>query len=152
MTKYGLSAKGLESAFEKLVKSRIMTAAEVYGQARSGEDTVIIDDVRSLPRHLLAIAIPIYEANRPHRKGRLRDITERGIGVLGLEARIGEVKSLVIACRGFLEAEHIWLEAECMWAEVGKTPTQHAAGFQITKISKQDLMRLRHLIRLVALG
>ncbi|MBI4962144.1 MAG: PilZ domain-containing protein [Desulfomonile tiedjei] len=152
MEKYGLSAKGLASAFEKLVNSRIMTVEEVYGQCRSGSDTVIIDDVRSCPRHLLTVAVPIYESEKPQKKGKLRDITERGLGIIGLESRIGEVKGLVIPCRGFLDADHIWFEAECMWAEAGKTPEEWAGGFQITKISKEDLKRLRELIRFLTLG
>jgi hypothetical protein len=152
MEKYGLSAKGLESAFQKLVQGRIVTVAEVYGKARSEVDTVIIDDLRSCPRHLLTVAVPIYECEKPARKGLLRDITDRGLGVAGLEARIGEVKCLVIPCRGFLDADHIWFEAECIWAKAGKTADQWAGGFQITKISKEDLQRLRELIQFLTLA
>jgi len=152
MEKYGLSAKGLESAFQKLVNSRIMTVAEVYGQARFGEDTVIIDDVRACARHLLTVAVPIYECEKPDQKGLLRDVTERGLGIIGIEARIGEVKCLVIPCRGFLDVDHIWFEAECMWSQAGKPPDRWAGGFQITKISKEDLNRLRELIQFLTLS
>ena len=60
MKKYCLSATGLQSAFEKLVQSRIMTVKEIYGQPRSnGEDTVIVHDMRKLRRHFLTADVPI---------------------------------------------------------------------------------------------
>jgi hypothetical protein len=151
MEKYGLSAKGLESAFTKLVNSGIMTVEEVYGQQRSGQDTVIIDDLRELPRHFLSVSIPIYEAIYEDRKGKIREVTEKGVGVAGIQARIGEVKSFVIACRPFLEVDNIWLELECIWMEAGKTPEEWYGGFQITKISPKDLKNLRALIQLLSL-
>jgi hypothetical protein len=152
MEKYGLSAKGLDSAFQKLVKGRVMTVAEIYGQARSGEDTVVIDDVRSCPRHFLTVAVPIYESEKPTKKGLLRDITDRGLGIMGLKARIGEIKSLVIPCQSFIDADHIWFEAECIWAEAGNTRAKWTCGFQITKISREDLKRLRKLVQFLTLA
>jgi hypothetical protein len=152
MEKYGLSAKGLESAFAKLVSSGIMTVGEVYGQRRSGQDTVIIDDVRELPRHFLSMTIPIYEPTHKDRKGKIRDVTEKGVGISGIQARIGEVKSFVIACSPFLDVDNIWIEAECIWMEAGKKAEEWYGGFQITKISRKDLKNLRELIQLLSLG
>ncbi len=34
MTKYKLTAKGLQSAFTKLISNRLMTVEEIYGQRR----------------------------------------------------------------------------------------------------------------------
>jgi len=151
MKKYGLSSKGLESAFSKLINNRILTVEEVYGQRRSGLDTVVIDDMRSLPRHYLTIAVTIYEPAYPEKKGRLRDITERGVGIIGIESRIGEVKSFVLPCRQFLKVDSIWFEAECRWVEAKRVREQWLTGFQITKISPDDLENLRDLIRLLCL-
>jgi len=151
MEKYGLSAKGLESAFTKLVNSGIMTVGEVYGQHRSGQDTVIIDDVRELPRHFLSITIPIYEATHEKRKGKIREVTEKGVGITCIQARIGEVKSFAIACHLFLEVDNIWLEAECIWMEAGKTPEEWYGGFQITNILPKHLKNQRELIQLLSL-
>ncbi len=152
MEKYGLSAKGLESAFTKLVNSGILTVGEIYGQRLSGQDTVIIDDVRELPRHFLSMTIPIYEATDEAHKGRICEVTERGVGITGVPARIGQVKSFVIACRPFLDVENIRLEAECIWMNAGKKTEEWYGGFQITKISPKHLKNLRELIRLLSLG
>jgi hypothetical protein len=152
MAKYGLSAKGLQSAFTKLVNSGILSVAEIYGQRRSGQDTVIIDDVRELPRHFLSVTLPIFEANHLDWKGQIREVNEKGVGITGIQARIGEVKSFVIASRPFLEVDNIWLEAECIWMQAGQKLAEWYGGFQITKISPKDLKNLRELIRLLSLG
>jgi len=45
MSKYKLSSKGLQSAFSKLIGSRLISIEEIFGERRSGlADTVIIDD------------------------------------------------------------------------------------------------------------
>lgn len=152
MEKYGLSAKGLESAYTKLVNSGLMTVGEIYGQRLSGQDTVIIDDVRELPKHFLSMTIPIHEAAHENRKGKIREVMEKGVSITGIQARIGEVKSFVIACRPFLEVDNIWLEAECIWMQAGKKSDDWYGGFQITKISPKHLANLRQLIQLLSLG
>ncbi len=150
MEKYNLSSRGLQSAFQKLIKGGIMMAEEIYGQYQAGADTVTVRNMRSLPRYTLAVAVSIYDMVRPERPGRLRSITERGIGITGVEAKVGEVKSFVIPCRDYLETEQISLDAECRWMIAGETD-QWVGGFQITKISKEDLEHLRELINLAVL-
>ncbi len=148
MTKYDLSSKGLQSAFQKLVDNRIMTVQEVYGEryAESGEDTIVICDMRQLPRYLLTIIVPLYDGAQPENKGVLRDISEKGLGITGLRARIGEIKSLVIVCGELFDFSHIWIEAECRWINLEESEDRWEAGFQITKISREDLAKLKRLI------
>ena len=153
MERYKLSAKGLQSAFTKLLNNGIVTVEELYGgRPRSGADTVIIDDPRGLPRHYLSVTVSIYDPNFPAQKGKLHDITERGIGVRELEVRIGETKALVIPCRDFLGVDNIWFEAKCLWVKPAAKISEWRAGFQITKITPEYLTHLRGLIRLLTLG
>jgi len=151
MSKYRLSSRGLQSAFDKLVEAGAIRLEEIYGRSPSDDDTVRIDDLRDLPRHYLALAVSIFEPTRPEVKGKLREITEQGIGVIGIEARIGDTKSLVIPSGRFMEADRIWFEATCVWARMKGPGSESIAGFQITKISDKDLENLRQLIRLLAL-
>jgi hypothetical protein len=153
MEKYRLSAKGIQSAFSKLLDNGIVTVEELYGgRARSGADTVIIDDPRRIPRHYLSVSVSIYDPNLPTQKGKLHDITERGIGVRGLEVRIGETKAFVIPCRDFLGVDNLWFEAKCLWVRPAAKPSDWRAGFQITKITPEYLTHLRELIHLLTLG
>ena len=153
MTKYRLSSKGLQSAFSKLINNRILTVEEVYGQPRStDDDTVIIDDMTLLQKHFLTVTAPIYEAGKPEIQGRLHEITERGLTVIGIQARIGEEKSFVIPCKEYLPVDRISFRAECLWSNVKQGTRQWVSGYQITSISKASLVFLRDLIQLLTLG
>ncbi|MBM3301925.1 MAG: hypothetical protein FJY85_18475 [Deltaproteobacteria bacterium] len=152
MKKYKLSARGLQSAFSKLIDNGIVTVQELYGHRRSGDDTVVIDDMRSMPRYYLAVTIPIYEASSPDRQGRLENVTERGLGVTGIKARIGETKAFVIPGQeSFKLSENIWFEAKCMWAQYKRDLHTWTSGYQITKISAEDMASLRKLIKAATL-
>ena len=153
MSKYHLSSKGLQSAFTKLINNRILTVEEIYGQPRStDDDTVIIDDMSLIQKHFLTVTAPIYDEAHPEVKGRLHEITERGLTIAGIESRIGEVKSFRIPCREFLAVDHIAFEAECLWIRLRRDTQLWIGGFQITSISKESLGRLRELIQLLTLG
>ncbi len=153
MTKYRLSSKGRQSAFTKLINNRIVTVEEVYGQPRStDDDTVIIDDMTLIQKHFLTVTAPIYESAKPEVKGRLHEITERGLTVVGIQARLGEEKSFVIPCKEFLPVDRIAFRAECLWANVKPSTGQWVSGYQITSISKASLIFLRDLIQLLTLG
>ncbi|MDQ7784873.1 MAG: hypothetical protein RDU20_18465 [Desulfomonilaceae bacterium] len=153
MTKYRLSSRGLQSAFSKLVNNRILSVEEVYGQPRStDDDTVIIDDISLIQKHYLTVTASIYEADKPEIVGRLHEITERGLTVIGIQARIGEEKSFVIPCKEFLPVDRIAFRAECLWANVKPGTGQWVGGYQITSISKGSLIFLRDLIKLLTLG
>lgn len=154
MEKYRLSAKGLESAFNKLVSNRILTVREIYGEKRRslGDDTVIIDDVRELPRHYLMAAVSIHEESNPDTVGSLSNIHERGIGILGIPARIGEAKQFVIPAPDFVKVKEVRFTAKCIWSNPHRERENWETGFQITDISAEHMKRLRSLIEEVSLG
>jgi len=92
----------------------------------------------------------VEDLKSPRVRGALRDITEKGLGITGIPARIGEIKNLVIPTDKFLDEEEISFEAECRWAKEETKQGQWSAGFQITKISEKGLEDLRNLIRSLA--
>jgi hypothetical protein len=153
MEKYKLSTRGLESAFLKLVSGGLLSVREIYGDRSAGEDTVIIDDTRSLPRFYLTVTIPIYEASEPNVVGRVDNVSERGLGVSGIQARIGETKSFVVPTAKLLKGiENIWFEARCIWVEPNRDTQLFASGYQITKILPDAMNNLRKLIKVVTFG
>jgi hypothetical protein len=151
MDKYRLTARGLQSAFNQLIEKKAISVQELCNRPIDDEDTVTIEDMRRLPRHYLTVSVPIYEPTRPQIQGELRDLTERGIGVIGIESQVSEIKSFVIPCRKLIKLENIWFEAECLWANSEIKDNHFVAGFQITKISEDFLVRLRQLINYVTL-
>jgi hypothetical protein len=152
MGKYRLNAKGLESAFSKLVNSGLLNVEEIYGHQREGEDTVIVDDLTLIPRHFLTVAVPLYEMGVPEAEGVLSEITERGMTIKGIPSRVGEIKTFVIPCRKFIKADSITFEAKCLWSNRQPPPDKWTSGFQITRIARDSLGGLRELVQLLTLG
>ncbi len=147
MKKYALSSDGLRRVFQTLIEAKVISSEELYGTSPSAQDTVFVENMRELPRHHLAMAVDIYEAKRPELKGMLSDVTEKGVGITGMAARIGETKTLVIPAGDFIEAHPILIEARCQWTEKDKDSGEWLAGFQITRISEKCLDDLRRLIQ-----
>jgi len=133
MKKYKISARGLQSLFNKLVDLGKLSVEELYEHYRLRGNVVVVEDVHKLPRHYLALSAPIFEPTHPDVKGSLLDITEKGFEVIGIEAEVGEVKTLVIPTIGFVEPEHIWFDARCLWSKKQGPDGQPVAGFQITQ-------------------
>ena len=88
MKKYGLSSEGLRRCIQALIEAKAITAEEIYTTSPSAHDTVSVENMRELPRHYLAMAVKIYEVKRPEIKGMLSNITEKGIAITGMSARI----------------------------------------------------------------
>jgi hypothetical protein len=147
MEKYNLSPNGLRRAFQSLVDAGLITREELSNRCPGFAETVFIESLRELPRHFLAIAVTIYDRTRPEVSGTLRDITEKGVGVSGISAKLGEVKILAIPAEKFIDADPILFEARCVWVDKEGAAMESRAGFQVTKISERCLQDLRRLIR-----
>lgn len=167
MKKYKLSARGLNSAFTKLVKLKCITQEEVDAR-QSGdpaiapptfEDTVSIDEKRSLPRYRPRQPIPvfettniqIYETKDLAARGRIRDINEKGVGIIGLPSKVDEVKTLAIVADEFVEVDPVVFDAVCKWTKKDENG-EIIGGFEITRISKQTAMELKKLVQIVLHG
>ena len=81
--------------------------------------------------------------------GRIRDLSEVGVGVSGLEAQVGELKSLVVVPDEFLEVEPFFFEAKCRWSRMGDQGKIWNAGFEITDISEGNYIQLLELLQLM---
>lgn len=149
MERYSVSSEGLQKAFRILVEAGSLEQKELYGRSPAQDDTVFIECLRELPRHYLAIAVTIHELTRPEVKGYVLDITEKGLGIAGIPARVGEMKTFVIPAEKFIESESIVFEAKCIWVQTKESEAQDVAGFQITSISEKSFEDLGLLFRSV---
>jgi len=146
MVKYDLSADGLRTMFQNLMKAKAITPEDLYGASTSVHDTVFVENLRALPRNYLAMAVDIYQWKHAEIRGLLNDVTEKGVGISGMPARIGEVMILAISGGDFIHCDPIVFEAECRWASREKETGEWLAGFEITNISETCLEDLRRLI------
>ncbi|MGO9569247.1 MAG: PilZ domain-containing protein [Desulfomonilaceae bacterium] len=149
MEKYKLSSRGLQRVFSKLVDSGAVMADDLSGRCISYDDSVTLKKVRGSIRALPILSIGIHERNSPQIMGRIRDLSEEGVGVSGLVADVGEVKSLVVVPDEFLEVEPFSFEALCRWFRNEKSGKISNAGFEITDITEDSLMKLQELLQLM---
>lgn len=151
MEKYGLSSKGLLSAFNKLITSQVVEEDELAGRIPVFDDTIDIDHAREFPRCYPALGLPIYENGNLEAEYHVVDLTEKGVQVVGIAAQVGDSKSLVIKADGIDERiKPCAFDAECRWVKVDYKKGSPVAGFEITHISDKDLQALLHIIRLLA--
>ncbi len=152
MKSYALSSRGLEGVFTKLVEAGLIEEAEIHARRGPQDDRVAFEEIRGLPRNSLVVPIPIYEASRyPEVKGKLLDVTEKGVGVRGIKTVVTEKKTLSILPNEFVDIDPIVFEVICRWAKKDDRGTW-AAGCEITAISRECMKSLRTLIQMATFG
>ncbi|GEM_PF-3862901 len=102
---------------------------------------------RKTPRNYPILSVKVYEDKNPDMVGFLSDVTDKGIGVAGLHAKVGEITTLVIVEDECDVVEHCKFQAACRWVSKVALTGEYLAGFEIKNISQQALEDLRKLIR-----
>jgi PilZ domain len=147
MTKYQLSSETLASSLKRLLKENAITSAEFETFRCFDDERITERDSRGALRNSPIPVVTICEAGKPGTRYQVRDISENGIGIIGIKARIDEMKSLAVVGDEFGEIAPFEFEAQCRWARELKPDEKDCAGFRITAINEQDLLRLREFIR-----
>jgi PilZ domain len=150
--KYQLSAKGLQSIFEKLVARGAISHSELCERSSLYKGTTDLSRVRKFRRVDLNVPVAIYDVDTSG-TGILRDISEKGLRVAGIESSVGQVKTLQIPIDMFMQADPLLVIAECKWIEtMGKTKRYPVAGFEIMDLSERDRKALRDFMGVLVLG
>jgi hypothetical protein len=147
MAKYRLTGKGLQSALRKMVDAGVVNVVELDGRSIEYTDTVGVQGLRRLDRNLLDFPLPIYEESNPGIRGIVHDITEKGVGTVGIQTQAHDVSVFAIPANEFFLLEPVVFEARCRWARIDKVDGSLLAGFEIIKVSKGSLRSLRKLIQ-----
>jgi hypothetical protein len=151
-SKYGLSLKGLQSVFTKLVQAKAILPEELFDRAPVlAEDSVTIESVRMLPREKIEVTIPVCDFADPNKVGELRDLSLAGVGVRGLETRKGEIRNLLLVPCDLFPVDSFSFEAVCRWVKRRRSEGIVDAGFEITGISQEGKKQLQKVIRLLSL-
>jgi hypothetical protein len=152
MEKYQLSSKGLISIFTKLTMEKAVRQEELQGRSPLADDTVALEHKRLWPRNYLCMLLPIFESDNHETQGCVRDITEKGVQVVGIPAEPGETKRFVVRPKELAEINEFSFDARCRWVEPDSDGNGCVAGFAITNISKNAVQDLRRLVRALTLG
>jgi hypothetical protein len=151
MSKYGLSSRGLQSAFRKLIAANAVSYEEICGRSPDYEDTCEVVESRLLERNYVIFELPVLDVNDVRNSGWIRDLTEKGLKVSGLRAYQGEVMKLLIVPDGLEDFEPLSLEARCRWVSHEGSGAKTLAGFQIANISADTRDQLNRLIELITI-
>jgi hypothetical protein len=149
MVKFGLTRTELQRAVRKLVQAKTLNLGDLPADLVVLHDSDVPGDTRREDRYGIDFELPIWEEKAPEHKGQVIDITERGIGIIGLDAVVGQVKKLVVFSEEFLEIEPFSFEATCRWAKNEEQTGDCVSGFQISRIEDEDLIELRKVIELL---
>ena len=88
MDKHKLSSKGLQSVFKKLIDVKAIKPREVFNRDPSpGDDTADVASVRLISRDFMEPLLPICDADDPKNMGTITDITEKGLGIRGIQVQ-----------------------------------------------------------------
>ncbi|MBM3299649.1 MAG: PilZ domain-containing protein [Deltaproteobacteria bacterium] len=149
--KYGISSQTLQRVCKKLLDSRALPDRYSDWDFPLQSTTVVQENIRRLQRHFVDFDLPVYEESQPEVLGKVRDITEEGVGIRGIEAQVDESKRLVILGDIFGEIAPFELQARCRWIRRLEPDGELVSGFQFTKITDYALQELRKLIQLITL-
>jgi hypothetical protein len=103
-------------------------------------------DYRSEGREYLAPRLSVYEEARPETRGQIQNISEHGLGLTGIHARVHEIKTFVIGGDETGGGEPCQVQAVCRWVNPRTSGEDQDAGFEIVGITQESWQRLLELV------
>jgi Mor family transcriptional regulator len=151
MKKYRLSSRALRWVSMTLVTTRAIAWQEILDKLGTSYEELVPKNPRRARRYSLLFDCPVYEADNPGDVGQILDVADGGMRVRGIDAKAGDVKSLVVPEDRFMEFARFTFDAQCKW--VRKDPEgAFVAGFEISYISIGNLKEFQLLLHLVRFG
>ncbi|MFH1117202.1 MAG: PilZ domain-containing protein [Pseudomonadota bacterium] len=151
MEKFGLSPQGLQTVLKKLVHSRVLGIADLGLELYLRLEAVVPENIRTEERLRLEFEVSICDVDRPDTMGTIRDISEKGVGTIGIEAKVDEIKTLMVMGDVLGQISPFVFKARCRWSACSKVDGNRLAGFHIIRIPERDLLQLRRLVELTTL-
>jgi hypothetical protein len=92
------------------------------------------------------LTVRIADPSCPEREGTILDISQKGVAVKGINARVDDEKTLLISETTFDLPDPIVLKCSCRWTgKAEHLDLGQSAGFEITEISESDDRYLKSL-------
>jgi uncharacterized protein (DUF433 family) len=148
--KYRLTGRSLSWVLMKLVSMGAINWQEIYGKLRSSHEELAPDKLRRSERYTPHFYVPIYTSDEPDVVGSVRDVSQHGISVKGIQAEVGETQRLVIPGDSFGELGKLIFDARCAWSRKDSRG-EYLSGFEITDVDAGNKRELQLLIELSSL-
>lgn len=150
MHKYQLSSSGLQEVCRNLLTQGLLETADMKPlKPPLDNGTSFLNQRRQISRRSPSLQIMVCDRSNDDSRGFVKDIAEKGLAARGIQANIGERKTLSILGDDFGLVDPFELEAECRWVGSEGPEGQSVAGFQVVAISDQDLQKLQEFIDFV---
>ena len=149
MEKYGLSFSALCNTVNLLLEGSHLRRSDLARMDTLIEEALDPGATRKQERYYLDFHLPVVEVDGCRTEGRVRNLTEKGLGVTGLPAKVDETKTLLIRHEKFAVLKPFCFEARCRWVRHDRGHGETFAGFQITRISNEHLEQLKKMVRLL---
>ncbi len=146
MEKYELSSWGMQRVLGKLLAAGGITWQEMAVLSLKSEDSVTLRDMRRHERSYPLVSMAVYEQAKPMIKGRVFDLSQKGLGVIGIRCEVDDLKTLTIAPAELTLFKPLTFQAVCRWFRKGDVETACSAGFAITHIEEPNVKKLRDLL------
>ncbi|MBI5570390.1 MAG: hypothetical protein HY914_10635 [Desulfomonile tiedjei] len=151
MRKYELSSRGLQSTFWKLVRSGALTWHELLSAYPDLDSPATPREMRHWVRGYPILSIKVYDEGNPQNRGKVRDLTEKGLGVAGVLAEVGQQKTFVVVPDECTNLKPFRVRVECKWFLPTFESSPCAAGFEITGMDVDGFERLQELVQVTTL-
>jgi len=146
--KYKLTSNELLRILDKLLHSRLLDQRELDSWSTLNHEITVIRGVRQDTRITIDFPLRVQDCDHPYKQGIVRDLSQNGIGVLGIKAKVGETRNLVVRLNGIADCRSVRFEAKCRWIIQPEAEGQECvAGFEITGIDNAALNELRRVLR-----
>jgi uncharacterized protein (DUF433 family) len=153
MEKYQLSKSSLEKIRPTLLKEGLLAPGEIMGLNPPLDNGLsVFHERRQISRRVPLTQVIVCDRNNEGFKGTVKDVTEKGLAVRGLEVGVGELKTLAILGDDLGLLDPFELTAECRWVGSEGFEGQSVAGFLVIAISDQDLQSLQRFVDFLDLG
>ncbi|MBM3299664.1 MAG: PilZ domain-containing protein [Deltaproteobacteria bacterium] len=149
MDSYDLSPDGLRNTFKLLLDGGFLDRGDLTGDISTRHEALDRGAVRQLQRYYLDFDLPIIQTGTSQVEGRVRDLSEKGVGARGIPAEVDETKTLLIRHDKFFLLKPFSFQAKCKWVKAGDKAHDYVAGFQIVEISEEADENLKKLVRML---
>jgi len=87
----------------------------------------------NFPGAIRLLALPIYDKEDSEEGYHVVDLTDKGVQVVRIAAKVGDKKSLIIKAGDLVKRlGHAFFNAECRWVKEDHKKGRSIAGFEIT--------------------
>jgi hypothetical protein len=149
MDKYSLAPRELDGILRQL-KQTLANPSHLYGRSPSVRSGIGIEGIRFRRRHSVGLPVSVHDLADPGIPGQLQDISERGLGIQGIEAKPDEIRTFVVWSHEFFAINQFRLVAKCRWTTPTRDERKCLSGFEIISVPKECLEQFNRFVEACA--